>query len=296
MSSRRLEDLTPEVHEAAQAHRARCADAGIDLLIYCTFRDVDEQARLFRQGRSPEQIQRRVDRLRTRGFPGLAQVLAQVATPNGSRVTFAGPGESFHQYRLAYDCVPLVDGKPVWSTSGEAADLWQRVGELGQESGLEWAGTWSRFREFPHFQITGGRNVRDLMEERFGGAADAAEAAAMAVLVNDEGTDLRQALAEANTVFLVFASQTGPTDDDLRTTFDLAQRVTNFSPALWRTSWVRRPDQLDDDLRGLLWPNDDLAPAVLLGLGTGLDRNRVRTYQLAELGDALAVASAFAQG
>ncbi|MFM8939774.1 MAG: M15 family metallopeptidase [Phenylobacterium sp.] len=30
------------------------------------------------------------------------------------------------------------------------------MGELGEAMGLEWAGRWTRFREYPHFQFTGG--------------------------------------------------------------------------------------------------------------------------------------------
>ena len=50
---------------------------------------------------------------------------------------------------VAVDVVPMQHGKPVWSAS---APVWQRVGKLGEEAGLEWAGRWKRFREFPHFQ------------------------------------------------------------------------------------------------------------------------------------------------
>ncbi len=322
MSSRRLEDLTPPVQEAAREHLLRCADAGIELLIYCTLRDVREQARLYRQGRTRAQIQRKIDQLTARGFPALGRVIEDVGPQFGPKVTYAGPGESFHQYRLAYDCVPLVDGKAVWKTSGEAGELWQKVGDLGKRAGMEWAGDWKRFREFPHFQMTGGRGVRELMGEHFAAApaaagaqpvpralaapaaaaaaapataAAAAPATAAAAAPATESAALRAALGEANTVFLVFASGAGVADADVEAAFDLARRVANgFNPEVWRAFWVRQPGGLDADLRTLLWDGNP-SPAVLLGLGTGLDRRRVATFSLNQLAGAFDVAEAFAR-
>lgn len=126
--SRSLEDLHPIVAAKARAHIAACKAEGIDLLVTCTYRDPAEQARLYAQGR----------------------------TAPGRIVTNARPGQSFHEYRIAYDVVPLRAGKPVWGTAGEDGKLWQRVGELGEAQGLEWAGRWPRFREYPHFQFRGG--------------------------------------------------------------------------------------------------------------------------------------------
>jgi peptidoglycan L-alanyl-D-glutamate endopeptidase CwlK len=31
--------------------------------------------------------------------------------------------------------------------------LWWHVGRIGKSLGLEWAGDWTKFKEFPHFQI-----------------------------------------------------------------------------------------------------------------------------------------------
>ena len=77
-------------------------------------------------------------------------------------VTNAKGGQSFHNWRMAFDVVPLVNGKPVWSTSGDAGKLWRKIGLIGKSCGLEWAGDWKRFPEFPHFQYTGGMTLADL--------------------------------------------------------------------------------------------------------------------------------------
>ena len=128
ISSRDLKDLHPLVRGKAEAFLAKCRAAGIDVLITCTYRDAEEQNRLYAQGR----------------------------TAPGRKVTNAKAGQSFHNYHLAFDCVPMRSGKPVWNTAGADGALWETIGKVGESVGLEWAGRWTRFREYPHFQFTGG--------------------------------------------------------------------------------------------------------------------------------------------
>jgi peptidoglycan L-alanyl-D-glutamate endopeptidase CwlK len=131
ISSRSLSDLHPVVAAKARAHVATCKAEGIDILVICTYRDDAEQNRLYAQGR----------------------------TVPGTKVTNAKAGESFHNYRVAYDVVLMRYGKPVWRTTGEDGILWKRVGAIGKALGLEWAGDWVKFKEYPHFQFTGGHNL-----------------------------------------------------------------------------------------------------------------------------------------
>ncbi len=59
----------------------------------------------------------------------------------------------------------MRNGKAVWGSSREAdRELWLKFGELGVEVGLEWAGNWTRFREFPHMQQEGAA-WRELIKE-----------------------------------------------------------------------------------------------------------------------------------
>ena len=131
ISSRNIEDLHPKIQDRARAHVAACKAEGIDLLITCTYRDGEAQDALFAQGR----------------------------TRPGTKVTNSKAGQSMHNYRLAYDVVPLRNGKPVWNTTGEDWPLWAKVGALGEREGLEWAGNWHTFREYPHFQFTGSMPI-----------------------------------------------------------------------------------------------------------------------------------------
>ena len=132
--SRKIEDLHPTVQDKCRAHMAACEEAGISLIITSTYRSPEEQAVLYAQGR----------------------------TAPGKIVTKAKPGQSMHNHRLAYDVVPLRNGKPVWGTSGEDGVLWRKVGALGVEQGLEWAGNWVKFKESAHFQWTNGLTLAEL--------------------------------------------------------------------------------------------------------------------------------------
>jgi peptidoglycan L-alanyl-D-glutamate endopeptidase CwlK len=157
MASRKLDELATAVQELAVQLIERCTAEGLDLLVYCTLRSVDEQARLFCQGRTITQITTRAAHLQARwNRADLADLLCSVGPQPGKIVTFAGPGQSLHNYGLAFDAVPLAAGKPVWQAKRpQDKALWDLYGRLGIEAGLEWAGTWTRFREFPHMQARG---------------------------------------------------------------------------------------------------------------------------------------------
>lgn len=127
--SRKMEYLHPEVRELAEGLITLCKGEGIDLIITCTWRSPEEQAVLYAQGRT---------------------------TP-GKIVTNARPGQSLHNHTvnnrptsLAFDVVPIRSGKAIWNAKDV---VWMRVGQIGEALGLEWAGRWSRFKEFPHFQL-----------------------------------------------------------------------------------------------------------------------------------------------
>lgn len=135
INSRNLNDLLPVVRVKAEAFIAACKEAGIDLLVTSTYRDHESQAALYAQGRT---------------------------TP-GHIVTNAKPGQSYHNFQIAMDVVPLVNGKPVWDTSTPTdAALWNKVGELGEAAGLEWANRWKTFHEIAHFQFGGGLTLAEL--------------------------------------------------------------------------------------------------------------------------------------
>jgi len=50
-----------------------------------------------------------------------------------------------------------VNGKAIWHDK----NTWKKIGALGKSIGLEWAGDWRRFKEYPHFQYTKGLSLAD---------------------------------------------------------------------------------------------------------------------------------------
>lgn len=123
---RQLNELLPMVEKAAQAAVQECEQSGWPLLITCTYRSGEEQEALYAQGRIKP----------------------------GPKVTNARAGQSFHQYRVALDLYPMVGGKPDFS--GKHPN-WLKIAAVFKKHGFEWAYEWKRFKEMPHFQMTGGR-------------------------------------------------------------------------------------------------------------------------------------------
>lgn len=123
----KLDQLKSIVKSKAEALIARCRDQGINLIVTSTYRSNDEQNALYAQGRT---------------------------TP-GPIVTNAKAGQSFHNWRVAFDVVQTVNGVPNWNCD------WSRIGSIGESCGLEWGGRWTSFSDKPHFQYTAGYTLTD---------------------------------------------------------------------------------------------------------------------------------------
>lgn len=130
ISSRKIEDLHPKVAAMAELFISKCDEAGIDVIITSTYRDHEAQAALYAQGR----------------------------TTAGKIVTKAKPGTSWHNWRLAFDFAPIVNGKATWKDVA----LFTRCGDIAEDVGLEWAGRWVKFRELAHLQYTNNLSISDL--------------------------------------------------------------------------------------------------------------------------------------
>ncbi len=120
IDSRKIEDLHPWMQQKANEFVAACASAGVKVILTSTLRDHAKQDALYAQGR----------------------------TAPGRIVTNARGGQSFHNFALAFDFCPVVNGKAAW----ERADLFEKCGILAEFVGLEWAGRWKSFKELAHIQ------------------------------------------------------------------------------------------------------------------------------------------------
>lgn len=129
VNSRKIDDLHPHVAKLCKEFVAKCDEAGIDVLITSTYRDHESQAALYAQGR----------------------------TTAGKKVTNAKPGQSWHNWRVAFDFVPVVHGKAQWND----LKTFEKCGLIAESLGLEWAGRWKSFKEMAHIQYTGGLTMKD---------------------------------------------------------------------------------------------------------------------------------------
>jgi len=132
INSRKIEDLEPKVAELCHRFIDACKSQGIDILITSTYRDHETQAALYAQGR---------------------------ITP-GIIVTNAKPGQSWHNWRCAFDFAPIVNGKIPWKDTA----LFTKCGIIAESVGLEWAGRWKSFKELAHCQFTNGRTLSQMKD------------------------------------------------------------------------------------------------------------------------------------
>jgi peptidoglycan L-alanyl-D-glutamate endopeptidase CwlK len=129
INSRDFKDLLPQVADLAKQFVAVCESRGLHVLITSTYRDKESQNALYAIGRT---------------------------TP-GKRVTNAKGGDSMHNYKIAFDFVPMLYGKPAWNELG----LFTKCGAVAKSVGLEWGGDWKTFKDLPHCQFTGGLTLSD---------------------------------------------------------------------------------------------------------------------------------------
>jgi peptidoglycan L-alanyl-D-glutamate endopeptidase CwlK len=123
-SENRLKKIHPELASRIRAVVASLAQAGINIEVVQGLRTFAEQDELFKQGR----------------------------TKKGLVVTNARGGQSNHNYGLAVDVVPFVNGKPNWNAPNS---VWMAIGHEGGKLGLEWGGSWKKFIDKPHLQLPG---------------------------------------------------------------------------------------------------------------------------------------------
>lgn len=123
INSRLITDLDPPARIVCESQILQCKNVGIELLVTSTYRDFEAQADLFAIGRTKE-IQRKP-------------------------VTKARAGKSWHNYRCAWDVVPLIGGKAAWDDE----KLWVEIIRIGKECGAEAGAEWKTFPDKPHFQV-----------------------------------------------------------------------------------------------------------------------------------------------
>lgn len=90
-----------------------CKKQGIDIIVFETYRSSERQNLLKNKGRSK-----------------------------------LSGGKSKHQYGLAIDIVPTINGELQWNNK----KLWQKIGKISKKYNFEWGGNWVYFKDYPHFE------------------------------------------------------------------------------------------------------------------------------------------------
>ena len=85
------------------------------------------------------------------------ELYAKGRTEPGGKVTNAKGGESAHNFGLAVDfAFGNAVGRPTWPNDGP----WAAAAAIGKKVGLEWGGDWKSFKDQPHLEMPGWREVR----------------------------------------------------------------------------------------------------------------------------------------
>ena len=120
-----LQSLHPYFRDKISVLMANCKAKGIDLAIVESYRTHAKQSEYYKMGK---------------------------------KYTRSAGGKSKHQYGLAVDVVPMINGEPQWDNVG----LWKKVGVEGEKLGLRWGGRWKSPYDPAHFEWSGGLTTAQL--------------------------------------------------------------------------------------------------------------------------------------
>lgn len=137
----KIELAHPNLRQELKSIYRELLDRNIHIRITDTLRTFDEQAKLYALGR----------------------------TSPGKIVTYARPGQSYHNYGLAVDFALLLPGgkKVSWDMNldlneNDQSD-WAEVVTIFKHYGWDWGGNWNSFKDYPHFEKTFGYTTRQLL-------------------------------------------------------------------------------------------------------------------------------------
>lgn len=142
-----------------------CKKRSVEMRPYDGIRTPLEQARLWRQSRAIEEINKKIADLEANGAHFLAECIRRAGPQNGGHVTDTPPGISWHQWGEALDCFWLVDGKAEWSTKKivNGVNGYAVYAEEAKLIGLTAGGNWKKFKDWPHIQLRSENNAGSVM-------------------------------------------------------------------------------------------------------------------------------------
>lgn len=89
-----------------------------------------------------------------RSYSRSNELYAQGRTTPGRIVTKAKAGQSYHNFGLAVDCYPILDGHVVvdFDKSTAAMAIMRKAAIIAAKYQISWGGNWKGFKDLPHFQ------------------------------------------------------------------------------------------------------------------------------------------------
>jgi peptidoglycan L-alanyl-D-glutamate endopeptidase CwlK len=160
-----LNQLVDGFRDTVENLIANCGRRGVEMRPNAGLRTPFDQARLWRQSRTTEEILEKIDDLRTAGADFLAFCLESVGPQHGAPVTNAPPGFSWHQWGEALDCFWVVDGRAEWSTVKKVNGLngYHVYAEEAEELELTAGGHWTTLKDWPHVQMRAASSPGKIM-------------------------------------------------------------------------------------------------------------------------------------
>jgi peptidoglycan LD-endopeptidase CwlK len=157
--------LVLDMREKVSRLLTRCVARGIQMRPNCGLRNPFDQARLWRQSRSIEEIMSKINELESQGAPFLADCIRRVGPQHGAYATGTPPGFSWHQWGEALDCFWVVNGAAEWSTQRKVNGLngYHVYAEEAEKIGLTAGGHWSNFEDWPHIQLRQADNAASVL-------------------------------------------------------------------------------------------------------------------------------------
>ena len=132
-SQKNIDSLHPQIKQSVVNFINEAEKNGYKLRVTSGLRTYDEQKKLYAQGR--------IDKTKP-------------------KVTNAKEGESFHNFGLAIDVVPIVNGKADWNSKE-----WNYIAAIGKRFGFSWGGDWNGFKDKPHFEMNFKNTLANLRKK-----------------------------------------------------------------------------------------------------------------------------------
>jgi peptidoglycan LD-endopeptidase CwlK len=156
-----------------------CRAQGVEMRPFYTLRSPFEQAKLWRQSRSTEEVNRAIEELHEKNCHFLAHCLTAVGMQEGRPVTNALPGLSWHQWGEAVDCFWFANGEAVWDIKKRVNGVkgYDIYAQEAKKIELESGHFWQPFQDTYHVQqrpdpsplaLYSYQKIDQIMKQRFG--------------------------------------------------------------------------------------------------------------------------------